>query len=256
LGAVFDWLPPDPREQVIMAFLAKTLASSSQHRMTLMGYGGFALAALLSGMLGMRGVVEPARVAASNFIYAHVILLVFLLIGMRHLFSIPIELQADWVFQITEGEGRRHWLRAMDRLLLFSGAAAMLIVPFPLEVRLLGWRAVGEAVLFAAFGLLCYEWIFPSWEKLPFACSLLPGKTPAWIRAIQLLGLLAALPMVSGLLLACLYNSAVFVVVLIVLVAPWARTHATRKEGYGDLRLKYEEMPDPAVQRLNLKGTA
>ena len=104
---------------------------------------------------------------------------------------------ANWAFQITEGEGRREWLRAVDRFVLFWGAAVMLIVPFPLEVRLLGWRAVAESVLFAAFGLLCYEWIFSSWEKLPFTCSHLPGKTPTWILALQLFGLLGLLPIVE-----------------------------------------------------------
>ena len=86
-------------------------------------------------MIGMREMVEPARVVAANFVYAHVILLVFLLMGVRHLFSIPVELKANWAFQITEGEGRREWLRAVDRFVLFPGATVMLLLPFPLEVR-------------------------------------------------------------------------------------------------------------------------
>ncbi len=251
-GVAFDWLTTDPRQQAVMAFLAKTLAGSSQHRTILMGYGGFGLAVFLSGTIGMRGVVEPARVAAADFVYAHVILLVFLLIGVRHLFSIPVELKANWAFQITEREGRRAWLRAVDRFVLYPGAAVMLILPFPLEVYLLGWRAVGEAVLFTAFALLCYEWIFASWEKLPFTCSHLPGKTPAWILALYLLGLLALVPMVNWLLLECLYSPAAFTVVLPIVLATWGRLHVARREGWGELRLRYEEEPDPAIHGLNL----
>ena len=220
--------------------------------MILMGYGGFGLAVFLSGMIGVRDVVDPAMAVAANFVYAHVILLVFLLIGVGHLFSIPVELKANWAFQITEGEGRREWLRAVDRCVLVPGAALMVILPFPLEVGLLGWRAFAEAVLFTVFGLLCYEWAFLSWEKLPFTCSHLPGKTPAWIRSLQLLGLLVMFPIVNALLLACLYHPAVYVVVLTILLAGWARVQASRQEGLSGLRLKYEESPDPAVHSLNL----
>lgn len=248
-GGIFDWLVPDPRQQAVVVFLAKGFAGSGQHRMILMGYGGFGVAVLLSGMMGMLGLVEPARAMAARFVYAHVILLAFLLIGVRHLFSIPVELKANWLFQITEGEGRRQWLRAVDRFVLFFGAAGMLIVPFPLEVRLLGWRAVSESALFAAFGLLCYEGLFASWEKLPFTCSYLPGM---WIAAVQLFGYLALLPAVSAILLACLYNGAMFAGALLVLPAAWVRVHAMRREGWGELRLRYEEAPEPAIHGLNL----
>jgi hypothetical protein len=171
---------------------------------------------------------------------------------VRHLFSIPVELKANWAFQITEREGRREWLCAVDRFVLVPGALAMLILPFPLEVHLLGWRAVGESSLFAVFALLCYEMVFSTWEKLPFTCSHLPGKTPAWHLALYLLGLLIVLPTVNWLLLECLYHPALFAVALTVLLAIWARLHAAREEGWGDLRLKYEESPDPAIHGLNL----
>jgi hypothetical protein len=251
-GAVFDWMIPDPRRQGVIVFLARTLAGSSQHRTILMGYGGFGLAIFLSGLIGMREIVGPARVVAADFVYAHTILLVFLLIGVRHLFSIPVELKANWAFQITEGEGRREWLRAVDRFVLYPGALAMLILPFPLEVYLLGWRAVGESVLFAVFAVVCYELVFSSWEKLPFTCSHLPGKTPAWFLSLYLLGLLVALPTANWLLLECLYHPAAFVVVLTILLAAWARLHATRRDGWRELRLLYEEAPEPAIHGLNL----
>jgi hypothetical protein len=251
-GVVFDWLVPDPRRQAVIMFVVKTLSGSSQHRTILMGYIGFGLAVFLSGIIGMRDMVEPARMVAAYFVYAHVILLIFLLIGIRHLFSIPVELKANWAFQITEGEGRREWLRAVDRFVLFSGAGVMLILPFPIEAKLLGWRAVAEAVLFAAFALLCYEWIFSSWEKLPFTCSHLPGKTPTWILSLQLLGVFVALPIVNGLLLTCLYHPVMFAATLIILLGAWARVYAARREDWGCLRLRYEELPDPAIHSLNL----
>ena len=242
-GIVFDWWIPDPRQQAVIVFLTKTLTGSSQHRMILMGYGGFGLAVFLSGIVAMREMVEPARMDTANFVYAHVSLLIFLLLGVRHLFSMPIELKANWAFQITEGEGRREWLSAVDRFVLFPGAAVLLLLPLPL-VRLLGWRAVAESVLLAAFGMLCYELVFASWEKLPFTCSHLPGKTPTWILSLQLLGLFVLFPIVNGILLACLFNPTAFVM-LIILIAAWARLHASRREGWGHLRAKVRGVAGP-----------
>jgi hypothetical protein len=252
LGAIFDWLVRDPRQQAITVFLAKTLAGSSHHRMVLMGYGGFGIAILLSGMTGMRDLVKPERVAAACFVYAHVILLVFLLIGVRHLFSIPVEWKANWAFQITEREGRRRWLVAVDRFVLVSGITVMLALPLPFEVYLLGWRALAESLIFAAVALLCYEWIFSAWEKLPFTCSHLPGKTPAWIVTLQLLGLLGSLPIVNALLLEALYRPILYGILLALIVAIGAHIHATRRDDWGYVRLKYEEEPDPAIHGLNL----
>jgi hypothetical protein len=220
--------------------------------MILMGYGGFGLAVLLSGIMGMREFVEPARVAAACFVYAHVIVTAFLLIGLRHLFAMPTDLGANWLFRITELQGRRQWMRAVEGLVLISGAVAMLAIPFPFEVELLGWRAVAESVLFVLFALLCYEWAFLSWEKLPFTCSYLPGKTPAWMLAAEFLGLLALLPIVCAIMLACLYNLTGYLALLGVLFAAWVRIRALRRETWGEVSLRYEELPDPAIHGLDL----
>ena len=253
-GVLLDWVNPDRRQQGVMVFMAKTLARNSQHRTVLMGYLGFGLAVLLTGVLEMGNAVDASRVTAARFVYAHVILLVFLLIGLRHLFSLPTEWKANWAFQLVEGQGRGEWLRAVDRFVLFWGGMVMLVIPLPLEVRLLGWLAPGEAALFMMFALLCYEWLFSGWEKLPFTCSYLPGKTPGWILVLEFLGLLGALPVVNGLLVACLYNGLAFGLVVAALTAIWWRVHKARTEGWEDLRLKYEEVPDPAVHGLNLMG--
>ena len=254
LGAIFDRLVPDAREQAAMVFLAKGMWSNGPHRMVLMGYAGFGLAVLLGGMIGIAGIVGAERVAAARFVYGHVILLTFLLIGLRHLFSIPVELRANWAFRITEREGRRQWMRAMDRFVWLFGAGTLIILPLPLEVWLLGWRAVSEPALMTVFGMVCYQALFASWEKLPFTCSYLPGKKPMWMVALRLFALLAALPVVNGILLACLYNPLLFAGVFLAQLAVGIRFHRSRREAWGELRLRYEESPDPAVNTLNLRG--
>ncbi len=196
-------------------------------------------------------VARPHRMAAC-FVYAHVILLTFLLIGLRHLFTIPVEWKANWTFQLTERQGRREWMRAVDRFTLFWGALLMLALPLPLEWKLLGSRAAAEAAIFTAFGLLCYEWVFTDWQKLPFTCSHLPGKIPAWILFLYGIGILGALPLVNGLMVISLYQPVVYFVMGAVIVAVWRGLYAARRQGFGELRLTYDDVPEPAIHGLNL----
>jgi hypothetical protein len=247
--SLLDWLIPEPRQRAVVGFMIQTLSRSSHHRMILMGYGGFGFAVLLTGLLGMGNFVGRERVAASGFLYCHVVAMGFLLIGARHLFSLPTELEANWLFQITESEGRTAWMRAVDRFILFWGAL-IVVAPLPLEIRYLGWRAAAEAALSCALGLLAYDCLFASWDKLPFTCSHLPGKTPGWVLALQFFAVITLVPVLNAALLAILYTPVAFVSVLAILITAASRARALRRES--QLRMKYEELPDPAIHALNL----
>jgi hypothetical protein len=243
-GLIFDWLVPDAREQAVMSFLAKGISSNGPHRMILMGYGGFGVAIVL---------IAAAKVSLpAAFLYGHVVLLTFLSIGLRHLFSIPVELRANWLFQLTEREGRRLWQSAVDRFVLIFCALAVFVFPLPLEARWLGWQALAEMALAATFGLLAYEGIFASWEKLPFTCSYLPGKKPMWMLALRLLALLAAFPLVNAALVAALFDWRISALWCFAFGVVWTRLRRARQQSWAETRLLYEDAPDPAIRALNL----
>jgi hypothetical protein len=252
-GALLGWLIADPRQQAIVAFMLTTLKRSSYHRMILMGYAGLWFAIILTGLAEMGALVEPSRVPAADFVYFHLMTLLFLLIGTRHLFSLPVEWKANWIFQITEREGRNAWLGAMDRFVLFFGAAFMLVIPLPLEVRLLGGRGFAEAGLFLAFGILAYEWAFSSWHKLPFTCSHLPGKMPTWM-IMAFFGLAGLITALHSLLVSTLYSPVASALLAGTLLAAWVKIRRLRRDAWSEIRLKFDEVPEPAVSGLNLLG--
>ncbi|HLK49238.1 MAG TPA: hypothetical protein VKT49_13945, partial [Bryobacteraceae bacterium] len=228
------WVLPEPRQHAVIGFMLQTLGRSSHHRMILMGYGGLGLAVVLSGLLGMANLVAADRRVAAGFLYFHSIGMLFLLIGARHLFSLPTELKANWLFQLTESEGRAAWLEAVDRLVLFW-AALLFVAPLSLELIWVGWRGLVEIALLGSAGILAYEWLFSSWNKLPFTCSRLPGKTPGWILALRFFGLLTLGPILQAILLAALYSRWTWLPVLAALVAAWTRARALRRESRSDL---------------------
>ena len=241
---LLGWLFRDPRQQGVVAFMLTTLGRSGHHRMVLMGYGGLAFAIAMTGAVTLK---DPAVA----FVFFHMVAIVVLLIGARHLFSRPTELKANWVFQLTERDARGEWLYAVDRLVLLC-ASLLWIVPLPVEVHWLGMRGIAEAALTAIGGLALYNWTFSSWDKLPFTCSYLPGKTEGWVLALRFLAIAAVMPFLQGLLFRTLYSSALYTVLFVILAAAWRRFHIARREHWPEVRLKYEEVLDPAVHGLNL----
>jgi hypothetical protein len=242
------WISRHPRQQAILAFMLQTLGRSNRHRMILMGYAGLGFAIVLTGIAVLHD-------AAADFVCYHIVVLLFLLIGARYLFSLPTELKANRIFQITEGEGRTDWLRAVDRFVFLWGGALLLLIPFPVEVRLLGLRGIAEATLFGVLGLVAFECAFSpslgSGDKLPFTCSHLPSKMPIWM-ILAFIGLFGVLSMLHTLLLAALYNAALFAALISLLLVAWWRIRSARRQSWAELRLKYEEAPAPAVYGLNL----
>lgn len=241
----------EPRQQAIATFMWQTISRSARHRIIVMGCAGLGLAVILTGFIGMDKVVRPGRVAAADFICFHVFGLLFFFIGIRHLFSFPIELKANWIFQITENEGRPEWLRAVDRFASFWGASFLLIAPLPLEAQLLGWRGIAEAILMGTLGLIAYERIFFIWGKLPFTCSRLAGQTPAGV-ILAFLGLVGAVAVLQSLVLEILFHDTALVVCVAILLALCVFMNRRRNADWAELPLTYEELPEPAVHALNL----
>jgi hypothetical protein len=219
--------------------------------MILMGYGGLAFAVTLSGLIVFGSFGGNEKAMASGFLFFHVVAILALLVSTRHLFSLPTELKANWLFQLTERESRGEWLEAVDRL-VFSSAALLWIAPLPLEIHFVGGRGIAEAVVTAMLGLVLYDWVFSSWDKLPFTCSYLPGKTAGWMVMLQVLVVAMLVPTAQGLLSVSLYTPGFYLVIFCIEAAAWRRFHIARREGWPELRLRFEDIPDPAVHGLNL----
>ena len=97
----------NPREQGAFAFLWKSLARSNAHRLVLLTYTGLALGWIVEGALDM-----PAPSLRDEGVYGMLVTvspLAFALlvtIALRYLFSLPVTLNANWVFRVLDREGR------------------------------------------------------------------------------------------------------------------------------------------------------
>ncbi len=105
-------------------------------------------------------------------------IMILCVVGMRVVFSLPIDMRANWIFRITPipaGPGcmvaRRRALYALSVVPVCVGSAALLLSVWP-------WQAaVKHVVVLALLGAAVAELCLHGTQKLPFTCSYLPGKS-------------------------------------------------------------------------------
>lgn len=173
-------LARSPRREAVMDFMAKTLVRSRAHRLLWMVYLGAAAAVSLNSSLIDGAVLTRSENwdKALEFVvlFWPLACSVVLLNGFRHVLSVPAELRANWIFQITESQGRAEWMSAVERFAIAYTVAPIYVVLFPVAGYVLGWPlAIRMTVLQLLVSLSIFEVLFYSWQKLPFTCSFIPG---------------------------------------------------------------------------------
>jgi predicted permease len=248
------WIP-NPREQAAFAFTWKTLSRSHIHRLLLLAYAGLALGWVIEaalgappvslhdeGMYGLMAVASPLGLA------------VLMILGLRYLFTLPVALQANWMFQTADQEGRAAWLAAVQRFVIVCGIAPVYLASLPASIAIFGWlRALLVTALGVLVALLCFERLFRDWRKLPFTCSYLPGKQMVWMLLFRSsMGMIyfAAIP---PLLLTASGDITFFLALSTGLVLLWRRWRAKRLARWSENALLWEETPEPDVEALHLR---
>jgi hypothetical protein len=259
LGKLASWTLDgwirDPREQAMFVFIWKTLARSRIHRLVLLACGGIALGWVLS-FTG--GVPQRSHAGASPFqqflaVFVPLTAAVCVTVGLRYLFSLPAELRANWVFQITEQEGRVAWLRAVDRLVVWCGVAPMFAATLPWAAAALGWwRALATSALGFMLVLLLFEILFRRWQKAPFTCSYFPGKRPLIFTVLPFFVTLVSLTPVSRLFLHISRETLTFLTLLALQVAVCLGLRHLRQKDQAESDLVYVDALESATLTLSL----
>jgi hypothetical protein len=175
-------------------------------------------------------------------------------VGLRYVFSLPVAVRANWVFQAIDRDGSAAWLSAVERFVIWCGIAPVIVASLPAAIAILGWvRAAAATVLTGLAALLWFEVMFRRWQKLPFAGSYLPGKKPV-VATLMRYGLAVPLPGIAGhLMLHSSGDPAAFAALCSFEIALWWRLRARRRSLRSHCDLCYEETPEAAVMSLGLQ---
>jgi putative ABC transport system permease protein len=262
-------LARSPRRVAIVEFMAKTLARSRTHRVIWLAYLGGAVAIMLNsslvdGALFLRAhsVQKAVRFAVLFWPLACSVILIS---GFRHVISIPAELPANWLFRITESQGRREWMSAVERVVVAYAIAPVYLLLFPVAVAALGWpMAIRMTVLQVLVSLSIFECLFHSWQQLPFTCSYLPGKRPlVLILSSYFIALCALVPMLTVMISTAAMVGGMLPGFYIAFLANfgliWFFARRRRRDGWGEARILYEDLPqvvlDLGIKELTYAGT-
>ena len=267
---VWQWslirlLARSPRREAVMDFLAKTLARSRTHRLLWMVYLGAAVAVMLNSSIidGAYLMRNKGWSRALQFLVGFwpLACTVVILPGFRHVLSIPVELRANWIFQITESQGRAEWMSAVERFVMAYAVAPIYLTLFPVSVYVFGWAtALRMTAMQLVVSLLIFEVLFHSWQKLPFTCSYIPGQRPLVSLVAAYIGTLCALvPILSVMIAASSRVWFLFPFYFANFCGLYIWVRRMRREGWGEAKLLYEDLPavvtDLGIKELTYAGT-
>lgn len=247
-------------ERSILVFIGRTLARSRQHRLLLAVYAGMGLAYVFSQMAYVLYYFKAANYGAiegreQTALGIPLILLFFLIVGLRVSFSIPMEVRANWLFRVTDPFSGAAYLKAARKALLLFALAPVVAIAAPIYMAVWPWqRALGHAAFLTAFGLLIIELALTGFAKVPFTCSYLPGKANLKIMFGVYWGLLIIVSeLVTDVEQAGLRRTSSFAWLMGITLFAWV-VAARRARGARTRipALSFEEQPEAAILALGL----
>ncbi|MBI1791296.1 MAG: serine hydrolase [Acidobacteria bacterium] len=259
------WLPRfgSALETVIVQFSIRTLLRSRWHRLILAFYlgVGFAFMILLVKAPAVRQQLEDAPVSDpwgqvnAPLLAATIAMMGFATLGTRVIFSMPLDLRANWIFQITGVRRAAECLEASRRSLLVLSFVPVWLASAAACLWLWPWLpAAGHLAILAGLGLILAEICLHGFQKIPFTCSYLPGKSQVHLSVLGGLGLLGYLGLSVRYELRVLedFGGTIAVVVVLALIAACARWRTQAAARSEQEEIQFEEAPEPAVQTLRL----
>jgi hypothetical protein len=250
-----------PAERAILAFIARTLARSRQHRLLLAIYMGMGFAYTFSQVATLlyhptsrfwNVAQETQRVGLG----IPLILLFFVLIGLRVSFSIPIEVRANWIFRMTDSTAAEVYLPAARRALIaFALAPVVTLSALAYGVMWPWLRATGHVTFLTVFGLLVIELALTRFSKVPFTCAYLPGKANLKVMfGVYWALLLGTSDLVTSIEREALRSPSGWTKLMIFTVLAWLwAARRTRRARATISAVSFDEQPETAILTLGLR---
>ncbi|OGD25415.1 MAG: hypothetical protein A2V57_01950 [Candidatus Aminicenantes bacterium RBG_19FT_COMBO_65_30] len=243
-------------QRAVFHFYRKTFRSSVFHRMRLATFLACGLA-FVPFLITMK-VVRKGHLFDINLTMLSIplILSFALLLGLRSAASVPVSLEANWVFRLTERPQVRHYFAGHRKAMVMTNLIPLFVLVFAVYSVL--WdppTAFNHALYGLAISILTMEMLFIRFLKIPFSCSYLPGKEKMQVFWLPyLLGFIAYLNITSRIELELLRSPSQFVpfVISVFLMVAAIRAYQVFFL-YKRNRIRYEEEPEPIMVGLDYK---
>ena len=184
------------------------------------------------------------------------VMLILAVIGLRAVFSLPIDLKATWIFRVTDVHSPKAYFRAVRTSVFLLAATPAWVAAAILYLVL--WPRVPALMHLVALTLVASivtETALREFRKVPFACSYLPGKSDLRLKLGSYgIGFLFATYAGAAMESSLLETAGRTVVMYGVLIAFAMRAHR-RWAAFARSpveQLQFEDLEIPEVSPLNL----
>jgi hypothetical protein len=238
-------------ENVVLWFAVCTISRSRQHRMIMsfyMGAGFGVMLVLLRPAMASHEGVPMVLLAASA------LMLCTASVAMRTVFSMPITLEANWVFRVAALNKAEGYLRAVRRSILLLAVAPVWCGFSVLLLFLLPWRAAAaHLALLALLGMMLADVLSGGFKKIPFTCSYRPGRANVQFALWGVLVLLPLFLLAAGYEWRSLHAAGGQLATATALVVPAAllRWWTTRRMRLVE-ELQFEDIEEPQIVSLEI----
>jgi hypothetical protein len=167
-----------PIERASFHFLAQTAFRRQEHTLywgSFVALGAaFAYSDLYALMSG--SIIDPSKHLMIQLSFPFVMFF-FILVGLRFIFTVPADLQANWVFKIIDKHFLKRSFVGIHKFMLTAIIIPLLVIFAPCYLMI--WPpavVLGHIVYALILSLILIELLLFGFMKLPFTCSYLPGK--------------------------------------------------------------------------------
>jgi hypothetical protein len=254
-----NWLPGfgSPLQTALVRFSIRTLLRSRRHRVILAFYLGIAFALVVFYVKTPLAQKEFSAGYPLNvpLLASTVVMMCFWVAGIRVVFSMPLELRANWIFRVTPVPGGGESLVANRRSLIVLAVAPVWVASATLLLSLWTWRPVaGHLVVLGLLGLILADVCLHSFQKIPFTCSYLPGKSQAHLAFLAAMFLTFIVDKGVRLEQRALEHPASYARMLAILglVAICVRWRAVAQAKSPEGALQFEDEAPPVIFALDL----
>jgi hypothetical protein len=245
----------DSLGSIITLFSLRTLLRSRRHRMVLSMYVGLGITVVVGFM--HFGFVDPSHNdldISVIFLLVSTLTMILAVLGLRMVTSIPISLQANWILRITQLRPALDYHRAVRFSWLALAVVPVVLLSATAFFKAFWLQVSGHLLLLLLLGVVLTEVCLLGFQKIPFACSYLPGKANLhfvfWIFLFVFLRVLAKAASSEGRMLHDPQAAIKFLLILTLAAVVLRRLNLARANKME--QLQFEEASEAEIISLRL----
>ena len=171
-------------QRACCGFTIRALLRSEKHCIFFGGFAGMGLVAASQTALSAFAQPKPASPDA-DLLSIPLTMVYFVVCGLRFVFEMPVELEANWMFQVVL-DPDRHESEAVARNVSLAVVVLAVVLPaLAVYWALWDWRVAAlHAIYVLCLSLMLIEGLLVGFRKIPFTCSFPPFRNHVVMLAL------------------------------------------------------------------------